>query len=107
MATLYFKYRSVKEQAYLTARFQFRLKDENGFKDIYYDAKSDIIISKSDWNKFTSNRNKSIRDVDLKKLIEEITYRQNALEKYTLNIFSKITNPEDLTKLWFKEIITE
>lgn len=95
MATVNFFYRSIKDEAPLSFRLQFRHEK----KDYLFEAKSKIITSKDFWKK----RKIKSRDIDIENEKIELEKKTIHLAKYILDEFKKI-EPTTASKQWLKRI---
>ena len=113
MATLYFKYRSSKNQGFLTARFQFRITKNGKSKDVYFDALLDdkkFFVTKEYFNSVYKDpqlrdKEKKSRSLEKRKFASTLDAEENKLREISIEAFNKVANPEDLKSDWFKKII--
>ena len=115
MATLYYKYRSTKNKAYLTARFQFRIFQDDKPKDIYFDALLNderFFVEKEYFEKvykIPAQREieKNSKNLDRRKRASELDAEENKLRHLSIEEFNKISDPTTVTKEWFKSIVSK
>lgn len=113
MATLYFKYRSSKNQGFLTARFQFRITKNGKPKDVYFDALLDdkkFFVTKEYFDSVYKDpqlreKEKKSRSLEKRKFASTLDAEENKLREISIEAFNKVANPEDLKSDWFKKII--
>ncbi|WP_162430942.1 phage integrase SAM-like domain-containing protein [Christiangramia aestuarii] len=101
MATIYFLYRSSREQAPLTVRLQDH--DSNN-KKFQFQAKTELEVSKQYWNT-TRHKKRNVDAVDKSK-IAEVNTELSKLENYLLTNY-KIQKPEPHQKDWLKITLEE
>ncbi|MCM8568900.1 site-specific integrase [Gramella jeungdoensis] len=101
MATIYFLYRSSREQAPLTVRLQDH--DSNN-KKFQFQAKTELEVSKRYWNT-TRHKKRNVDAVDKSK-IAEVNTELSKLENYLLTNY-KTQKPEPHQKDWLKRILEE
>lgn len=99
MASVNFLYRSTKELAPLTLRLLFRDQHK---RDFAIDVKTQIVISKANWN--IIKHGKKISDAHLYKSISIIKKKIFELEKTVLKEFFE-TNLSSIDKLWLKALL--
>jgi integrase len=101
MATIYFLYRSSREQAPLTVRLQ----DHDSYnKKFQFQAKTELEVSKQYWNTIR-HKKRNVDAVDKSK-IAEVNIELSKLENYLLTNY-KIQKPEPHQKDWLKRILEE
>ena len=99
MATLYYKYRSTKNKAYLTARFQFRIFQDDKPKDIYFDALLNderFFVEKEYFEKvykIPAQREieKNSKNLDRRKRASDLDAEENKLRHLSIEEFNKIS----------------
>ncbi len=101
MATIYFLYRSTREQAQLTVRLQDHDRDNKKFQ---FQAKTELETSKKFWN--TTRHKKRNVDAADKNKISEVNAKLSDLETFLLTKY-KEQKPEAKQKDWLKEILHE
>lgn len=106
MATINFLYRSIKPKAKLNVRLLYRINDtkyKNGYKDFTIGGRTQISISKEDWEDIQIKR-KVNSDPYLNNLKIEVQKQKNDLRFYILDRFNEI-NESEVSKEWFKKTI--
>lgn len=99
MATIYFLYRSTRNQAPLTVRLQD--KDPNNRK-FQFQAKTELEVTKHYWNT-TRHKKRNVDAVD-KKTIAEVTAELSNLENFLLEKYNE-QKPEPQEKDWLKDTL--
>lgn len=99
MATIYFLYRSSREQAPLTVRLQDHDKSNKKFQ---FQARTELEVSKLYW-KTTRHKKRNVDAVDKSKIAEVNTELSN-IENYLLSKY-KEDKPEPQHKNWLKEVL--
>src|SRR5690606_29688228 len=101
MASLSFSYRSTKPQAFLEARFSYRIeKNENPFS--FY-TRSNIEVEKSYWK---NEHSKKSNDPVTQKQQNELNAKMTHLRTFVLNAFEK-TDIDQVNKDWFLSVIKD
>ena len=101
MATIYFLYRSQRENAPLTVRLQAHDQQNKKFQ---FQAKTELEVSKRYWE-VTRHKKRNVDAAD-KKQIADINKKLSEIEKYLLSQF-KEQKPEPSQKNWLKEALQE
>lgn len=101
MATIYFLYRSTREQATLTVRLQDHDIDNNKFQ---FQAKTELEVTKKYWN-ITRNKKRNVDAADKNKR-SEVNAETSKMEKFLLSKY-KEQKPKPQHKDWLKKVLQE
>ncbi|SDX19144.1 site-specific integrase [Aequorivita viscosa] len=99
MASVFFRYRSTKNEGFLTACL---LTGLHGKKD--FQARSKIKVEKKFWDEY--RKNTKFQDdykKDLKKVIDEKT---ESLQNFIIAKFDEVTQPETVNNEWLKNTVS-
>lgn len=96
MANVNFLYRSVKDEAFLTARLLYRV----GETDFTFDAKTKLEVTKEYWKRYHNQTR--IKDVHISNQQNEVNNKINSIKNHVLQAFNNISDVSYVNKAWLE-----
>lgn len=99
MASVFFRYRSTKNEGFLTACLLTGLHGKTDFQ-----ARSKIKVEKEFWDEYRINT--KFQDKDKKDLKKDLDDEIEALQNFIIDKFDEVKEPETIDSQWIKQTIS-